>query len=143
DPRVQRHLAQLHLRPRPGSGARLLRREARLRGQRRRRHGQHALVDRQRARRRRPPHPAREAGSPRDGRRRGRAGARPTHQGSDGPRVRIAYRRLPQDLRGARGQGRRVHLGARRAVLRRRLRAPRPVREPHPDRPASARARPV
>ena len=45
-----------------------------------------------------------------------------------------------QDLRGAQGQGRRVHRGAGRALLRHRLRAARPVRQPHPHRPAGARA---
>ena len=49
---------------------------------------------------------------------------------------------LPRDLRGAPGQGRGVHPGADRAVLRHRLRPARPVRQRHPHRPAHHRAQP-
>ena len=49
-----------------------------------------------------------------------------------------ADRRPAQDLRGAQGQGRRVHRRADRALLRHRLRAARPVRQQHPHRAAGA-----
>ena len=44
----------------------------------------------------------------------------------------FADRRHPGDLRGAEGQGRRVHAGADAAAVRRRRRLPRPVGQPHP-----------
>ena len=61
-------------------------------------------------------------------------------KGAAGVRARPAHRRLPQDLRGAQGQGRRVHRRADRALLRHRLRAARPVRQQHPHRAARAGA---
>ena len=80
--RVQRtrHLADL--RARPGPGARLLRRQARSRGQQRPGPRLHALAHGRRARGPGPADPAGEARPAGDGRRHRRAGARPAHQGS-------------------------------------------------------------
>ena len=53
-------------------------------------------------------------------------------KGQTGGHLFLHHRRLQEDLRGAGRQGRRVHRGPDRAPLRHRLRAPRPVRQPHP-----------
>ena len=81
---VRRHVHRphplLHLRARPGRGARLLRRQARPRGQHRRRPRLHALAHRQRARRARPrarARPARPDGPRRGDRRRRSASSSP------------------------------------------------------------------
>ena len=47
----------------------------------------------------------------------------------------FADRRHPGHLRGAQGQGRRVHAGAHEAAVRRRRRLPRPVGQPDPRDP--------
>ena len=60
-------------------------------------------------------------------------------KGSTGLALHPDHRRLPEDLRGAQGQGRRVQRGAHRALLRHRLRLPRPLRQQHPPHPAGAR----
>ena len=57
-----------------------------------------------------------------------------------GERRHLQRRRLPRHLRGARRQGRRVHAGADGALLRRRLRAARPLRQPAAVQPAGARS---
>ena len=57
-------------------------------------------------------------------------------KGAMGMAAHLRGRRRPQDLRGAGRQGRRVHRGADRALLRHRLRPARPVRQPPPDRHA-------
>ena len=50
-------------------------------------------------------------------------------------------RRHPGDLRGAQGQGRRVHAGADAAAVRHRRRVPRPLGQPHPGHAGRHRAR--
>ncbi|CAA9477520.1 MAG: Lactoylglutathione lyase and related lyases, partial [uncultured Solirubrobacteraceae bacterium] len=123
------------LRPRPGRGARLLRRQARLRGEHRRRPRLHALADGPLPRTARGA-PAGEAGTagPRRGHR--RADPRAGHQGRARDGGDHRRRRRPPDLRGPRRQGRRVHRGADRALLRHGLRAARPVRQPAATRDA-------
>ena len=54
-------------------------------------------------------------------------------------RADLQRRRLPRDLRALRGEGRRVHPGADPALLRHRLRAARPVRQPAALHPAATR----
>ena len=67
------------------------------------------------------------------------ADPRARRQGRRRRRPDLRDRRLPRDLRGAARRRRRVHPGAGRALLRHRLRAARPVRQPDPLHPAAAR----
>ncbi len=136
---VHQHQRVPDLRLRPGRGARLLRRQARPRGAHRRGPRLHALAHRQRPRPPGPRDPARAARTAVDGRGHRRPGPRAGEQGRDGRLGRLRDRRLPQDLRRARGQGRGVHRRPQRAALRHRRRHPRPVRQQAEVRAAEGR----
>ncbi|CAA9502407.1 MAG: Lactoylglutathione lyase and related lyases, partial [uncultured Solirubrobacteraceae bacterium] len=137
---AQRHHPFRRLCARPGRGPRLLRRQARHGGHGRRRPRRHALAHGRRPGPAGARDPPGEAGPARPRRRHRRAGPRARDEGGDGPGLHPHHGRLPAHVRGAQGQGRGVHAGARGALLRHRRRAARSVRQPPSDHAARAAA---